>query len=58
MFQEISQFRLAQADGGWPTVIAAGSAPGDSGVFVSKGAVPRRLACQRRHRDGTTSAFD
>jgi len=36
MFQEISQFRLAQADGGWPTVVAAGSAPGESGVFVSR----------------------
>jgi hypothetical protein len=34
MFQEISQFRLAQADGGLPTMIAAGSAPGESGVFV------------------------
>ena len=34
MFQEISELRLAQADGGLPTVIAAGSAPGESGVFV------------------------
>jgi hypothetical protein len=34
MFQEISELRLAQADGGLPTVAAAGSAPGESGVFV------------------------
>jgi AraC family transcriptional regulator len=34
MFQEISELRLAQADGGLPTVVAAGSAPGESGVFV------------------------
>jgi AraC family transcriptional regulator len=34
LFQEISELRLAQADGGLPTVIAAGSAPGESGVFV------------------------
>lgn len=34
MLQEISQLRLAQADGGLPTVVAAGSAPGESGVFV------------------------
>src|SRR5215472_12259465 len=34
MFHEISELRLAQADGGLPTVVAAGSAPGESGVFV------------------------
>jgi AraC family transcriptional regulator len=34
MFQEISELRLAQADGSLPTVAAAGSAPGESGVFV------------------------
>jgi AraC family transcriptional regulator len=34
IFQEISELRLAQADGGLPTVAAAGSAPGESGVFV------------------------
>ena len=34
MFQQISELRLAQADGGLPTVVAAGSAPGESGVFV------------------------
>jgi AraC family transcriptional regulator len=34
MFQEISELRLAQADGGSPTVVAAGSARGESGVFV------------------------
>ena len=28
MFQEISELRLAQADGGLPTVVAAGSAAG------------------------------
>jgi transcriptional regulator GlxA family with amidase domain len=28
MFDEISELRLAQADGGLPTVVAAGSAPG------------------------------
>ena len=34
MFQEIPELRLIQADGSLPTVIAAGSAPGESGVFV------------------------
>ena len=34
MFQAISELRLAQADGGLPTAVAAGSAPGESGVFV------------------------
>ena len=34
MFQEISELRLAQADGALPTTIGAGSAPGESGVFV------------------------
>jgi AraC family transcriptional regulator len=34
MLQEISELRLAQADGGLPTVVAAGSAPGESGVFA------------------------
>jgi AraC family transcriptional regulator len=34
MFDEISELRLAQADGGLPTVVTAGSAPGESGVFV------------------------
>jgi AraC family transcriptional regulator len=34
MFQKISEVRLAQADGGLPTAVAAGSAPGESGVFV------------------------
>jgi len=34
MLQEIAELRLAQADGGLPTVVAAGSAPGESGVFV------------------------
>jgi AraC family transcriptional regulator len=34
MFQEISEVRLAQADGGSPTAVSVGSAPGESGVFV------------------------
>jgi len=34
MFQEISEVRLAQADGDLPTTVGAGSAPGESGVFV------------------------
>jgi AraC family transcriptional regulator len=34
MFQEIPELRLAQADGGLPTAVAAGSAPGESGVLV------------------------
>jgi hypothetical protein len=37
MFDEISEVRLAQADGGLPTVVAAGSAPGESGIFVFRG---------------------
>jgi AraC family transcriptional regulator len=31
---EDSEFRLAQEDGGPPTILGAGSAPGESGVFV------------------------
>jgi AraC family transcriptional regulator len=34
MFHEIAELRLAQADGSLPTAVAAGSAPGESGVFV------------------------
>jgi AraC family transcriptional regulator len=34
MFEDIPEVRLTQADGGLPTVVAAGSAPGESGVFV------------------------
>lgn len=34
MFQEPSEVQMAQADGGLPTAVAAGSAPGESGVFV------------------------
>jgi AraC family transcriptional regulator len=34
MFQEISEVRLAQADGRLPMTVAAGKAPGESGVFV------------------------
>jgi AraC family transcriptional regulator len=30
----VSDIRLAQGDGGWPTTVAAGSAPGESGVYV------------------------
>jgi AraC family transcriptional regulator len=34
MFREIPELRLAQADGSSPTAVAAGSARGESGVFV------------------------
>jgi AraC family transcriptional regulator len=34
MFLEIPELRLAQADGNLPTAVAAGTAPGESGVFV------------------------
>ena len=34
MFKEISEIRVAQEDGGPPTMLGAGSAPGESGVFV------------------------
>jgi AraC family transcriptional regulator len=34
MFAEVSEVRLAQEDGGPPTMLGAGSAPGESGVFV------------------------
>ena len=34
MLQEIAELRLAQADGDLPSVVAAGSAPGESGAFV------------------------
>lgn len=34
MFKEVSELCLAQGDGSLPTRIAAGSAPGESGVFV------------------------
>jgi AraC family transcriptional regulator len=36
MFGEFPEIRLMQADGSLPTVVAAGSAPGESGVFVSR----------------------
>jgi AraC family transcriptional regulator len=51
MFKEVSELCLAQGDGGLPTTLAFGSAPGESGVFVFKvrfeggghvGATPRR----------------
>jgi AraC family transcriptional regulator len=34
MFQQIPELRLMQADGSLPIALAAGSAPGESGVFV------------------------
>ena len=34
MIEEIAELRLAQEDGGLPTIFAAGSAPGESGVTV------------------------
>jgi AraC family transcriptional regulator len=34
MFKEVSELCLAQGDGGLPTPVTAGSAPGESGVFV------------------------
>jgi AraC family transcriptional regulator len=34
MFKEVSEFCLAQGDGGLPTAVAIGSAPGESGVSV------------------------
>jgi len=34
MFKEVSELSLAQEDGGLPTALAAGSAPGENGVFV------------------------
>jgi AraC family transcriptional regulator len=34
MFKEVAELCLAQGDGGLPTVLAAGSAPGERGVFV------------------------
>lgn len=34
MMMGIGEFNLAQKDGGLPTILAAGSAPGESGVFV------------------------
>jgi AraC family transcriptional regulator len=34
MFKEVSEVRLAQEDGGPPAMVGAGSAPGESGVFV------------------------
>jgi AraC family transcriptional regulator len=34
MFQQISELRMTQADGSLPTSLVAGSAPGESGVFV------------------------
>ena len=36
MFHEISELHMVQADGAAPTPLAAGSAPGESGVFVFK----------------------
>ena len=34
MIEEIAELRFAQEDGGLPTIFAAGSAPGESGVTV------------------------
>ena len=34
MIEEIAELRLAQEDGGLPTIFAAGGAPGESGVIV------------------------
>ena len=34
MFAEVSEVRLAQKDGGPPTMLGSGCAPGESGVFV------------------------
>jgi AraC family transcriptional regulator len=34
MFKEVSELCMAQGDGGLPTPVVAGSAPGESGVFV------------------------
>lgn len=36
MFDDISELRMAQADGDVPKPLAAGSAPGESGIFVFK----------------------
>jgi hypothetical protein len=37
MLKEVSELCLAQGDGGVPTTVAAGSARGESGVFVFRG---------------------
>ena len=34
MFDLVSEFSAAQEDGGLPTTLSAGSAPGESGVSV------------------------
>ena len=34
MFKEVSELCLAQGDGGLPTAVAFGTAPGESGIFV------------------------
>jgi hypothetical protein len=39
MMMEIGELRMAQEDSGQPTTLAAGSAPGESGVTVLRAAV-------------------
>jgi hypothetical protein len=34
MFKEVSELCLAQGDGGLPTAVAFGTAPGESGIFL------------------------
>jgi hypothetical protein len=43
----IDELSLAQADGSLPTTLAAGSAPGESGVCVHSVRFPRRPAPER-----------
>jgi AraC family transcriptional regulator len=52
MFKEVAELCLAQGDGGLPTAVAAGSAPGESGVFVFRARFQGSMhvsATPRRH---------
>jgi hypothetical protein len=42
---DIGRVRMAQQDGGAPTTLAAGSAPGESGVSVSVSASTAACIC-------------
>src|SRR6516162_3112691 len=50
MFDEASELCLAQQDGGPPTTLGAGSAPGESGVFVLNAWFQGGMHCSAKPR--------
>ena len=53
MLEDVSELSMAQEDGGSPAILAAGRAPGESGVFVlsahSEGGAHIRATARRHH---------